>query len=88
MSMITIPLHEGLAFALCALIAVACYELLFVWPLRARVRALHGELRALDRALSGSSGLKARMLEGERRAHCQLRPGRRPVDDAPRRLVC
>lgn len=72
MTITTIPWNEGLAFALCALLAVACYELLFVWPVRRRLAALAGELRALDSAVCGSRGLKGRMLDGERRMQAQL----------------
>lgn len=72
MTMTTLPWNEGLAVALCVLIAVACYELVFVWPLRRRLAGLAGELKALDRAVFGTSGLKGRMLEGERRTEAQL----------------
>jgi hypothetical protein len=72
MTISTIPWNEGLAFALCALIAVACYELLFVWPVRRRLAALGGELMALDSAVCGTRGLKGRMLEAERRTQAQL----------------
>jgi hypothetical protein len=68
----TIPWIELALAIVPVLIAVGCYELLFVLPMRKRVLAMDDDLRALQRDAGGNAGLAGRVVSTERRVREQL----------------
>jgi len=67
-----LPLVELVLAVFFVLIAVACYELLFVLPMRRRLLALDEQLQVLQRSMDSSAGLAGRVVSSERRIREQL----------------
>jgi hypothetical protein len=67
-----LPLIELVLAVLSVVLAVACYELLFVLPMRRRLLAMDDQLQVLQRAMENSAGLAGRVVSSERRIREQL----------------